>query len=204
MTLIPGDGAGPEVCAAAQRCLEATGAAFEWDVQLAGLDAFERMGTSLPDSTIASLRRTGAALKGPLAPTPITARTPIRSVNLFLRQEFDLYACVRPCKLYAGVRSPLADRAIDLVVIRENTEDLYLGMEFEPYRRETDAVIETLQRQSGKRLPPGSAIAVKAISKDACARIVDFAFDYARRMRRRKVTAIHKANVLRATDGLFL
>jgi isocitrate dehydrogenase (NAD+) len=203
VTLIPGDGAGPEICAAAQRCLDAVGVSIEWDVQPAGLDAEERFGVPLPDSTIASLRRTKVALKGPLAAAQKAAGSMPRSVGVYLRQEFDLFASVRPAKLHPGATT-LFTAPLDVVIVRENTEDLYMGFEFEANRRETDLVLEAMHKASGRRLRAGYGLSVKPISKEASRRIADFAFDYAVRMGRRRVTAVHKANLMKATDGLFL
>jgi len=203
VTLIPGDGAGPEICAAAQRCLDAVGVSISWDVQPAGLDAEERFGVPLPDPTLASLRRTKVALKGPIAASHKAVGPMPRSVSVYLRQEFDLFASVRPAKLYPGAVT-LFTAPLDVVVIRENTEDLYMGFEFEANRRETDLVLEAMQKASGKRVRPGFGLSVKPISKEASRRIVDYAFDYAVRMGRKRVTAIHKANLMKATDGLFL
>jgi isocitrate dehydrogenase (NAD+) len=200
VTLIPGDGAGPEIVEAARRCVEAAGASIHWDVQPAGLDAEQKFGVPLPDSTLASLRRTKVALKGPVAPSQPSRK----SVGVHLRQDFDLFASVRPAKYFPGAPSPLSTPAIDVVVIRENTEDLYMGFEFEANRRETDVVLEAMQKASGRRLKAGFGLSVKPISKDASQRICDFAFDYAVRMGRNRVTAVHKANLMKATDGLFL
>jgi isocitrate dehydrogenase (NAD+) len=204
VTLIPGDGAGPEICAAARLCIDATGVSIQWDEQPAGLDAEERFGVALPDSTIASLRRTKVALKGPLAPSQKPSGAFPRSVSVYLRQDFDLFASVRPARTFVGVPTLVAAPTLDVVVIRENTEDLYMGFEFEANRRETDALIEQMVKSSGKKLRPGYGLSVKPISKEASRRIVDFAFDYAVRMGRKRVTAVHKANLMKATDGLFL
>ena len=198
VTLIPGDGTGPEIAEATRRVLEATGVEFNWDVQHVGVDIMEKEGTPLPPRVLESLRRTELGIKGPVT-TPIG--TGFRSVNVALRKELDLYACVRPCKTYAGVRSKYDN--IDLVVVRENTEDLYAGVEFplnSPYvGRLREMVIESGQ-------PPfreDSGISVKAISVTGSRRIVKFAFEYARANNRRKVTAVCKANIMKFTDGLF-
>jgi isocitrate dehydrogenase (NAD+) len=204
VTLISGDGAGPEICAAARQCIDATGVSIAWDEQHAGLEAEERLGVALPDATLASLRRTKVALKGPLAPSQRSIGTFPKSVNVYLRQDFDLFASVRPARFFPGVPTLVSAPTLDVVVIRENTEDLYMGFEFEANRRETDAVIEAMHKASGRRLRPGYGLSVKPISKEACVRIVDFAFDYAVRMGRKRVTAVHKANLMKATDGLFL
>jgi isocitrate dehydrogenase (NAD+) len=199
VTLIPGDGTGPELTEATRRVLEATGVGFEWDVRHAGVDVMEDAGTPLPDDTLESIRENGVALKGPIT-TPIG--TGFRSVNVALRHELELYACVRPCKSYAGVRSRYDD--VDLVVVRENTEDLYAGIEYEAGSEDADRVIEALNRMQPKQITPGSGISVKPISRDASERIIRFAFEYARTNGRREVAGVTKANIMKFTDGLFL
>jgi isocitrate dehydrogenase (NAD+) len=198
-TLIPGDGVGPEIAAVACRCIEAAGVAVEWEPQHAGAEIAERVGTPLPDSVIESIRRNGLALKGPVT-TPIGKG--FRSVNVALRQALDLFACVRPCKSYEGVRSLY--RGIDLVVVRENTEDLYAGIEFQQGSKEAAEVIAACERLQPKKIRPDSGISIKPISTSGTRRIVEYAFDYARRYGRRKVTAVHKANIMKFSDGLFL
>lgn len=195
ITLIPGDGTGPEITAATKRVIEATGVDLEWEVQDAGVDVLEEKGTPLPDEVLASIRRNKVALKGPIT-TPIG--TGFRSVNVALRQALDLYACVRPCKSYPGVRSRYAD--IDLVLVRENTEDLYAGVEFDVGTPEAKQIIELAP--AGK-IHPESAISIKPISRARSERIIRYAFEYARRYGRRKVTAVAKANIMKYTDGLF-
>jgi len=201
VTLITGDGTGPELAEAARRCLDATGAALEWDVQEAGLDVMDREGTPLPERTIESIRRNHVALKAPIT-TPVG--TGFRSVNVFLRQELDLYACLRPCKSYPGVRSKYQD--IDLVVVRENTEDLYAGIEFPRRADQTRELIDWLNRHSEakRKIHPEAGVSIKPISEPATRRIVTFAFDYARKHGRRKVTSVHKANIMKYSDGLWL
>jgi isocitrate dehydrogenase (NAD+) len=199
VTLIPGDGVGPEITDATVRVLEATGVAFEWDVQQAGENVMARYGTPLPDHVLESIKRHGVALKGPIT-TPVG--TGFRSVNVALRQELDLYACVRPIKAYPGARNLRDD--LDLVVIRENSEDIYAGIEFQRGTPECDRAIEELSRLSGRRIRPDSGLSIKPISVSGSERIVQFAFDYARRYGRRKVTLVHKANIMKHTDGLFL
>jgi isocitrate dehydrogenase (NAD+) len=201
VTLIPGDGVGPELAEAARMCIEATGVAINWDVQEAGLDVMARLGTPVPDSVIESCRRTKVALKAPIT-TPVG--TGFRSVNVYLRQALDLYACVRPCKEYQGVRSFFSGHNVDLVIIRENTEDLYIGCEFEQGKPETAELIATVKRLNGKTIRPDSGISLKPISITGTRRIVKYAFDYARQNGRRKVTSVHKANILKFSDGLFL
>jgi isocitrate dehydrogenase (NAD+) len=199
VTLIPGDGTGPEIMEATRRALEATGVAFNWDVQDAGVDVMDRFGTPLPDQVIESIRRNKVAIKGPIT-TPVG--TGFRSVNVALRKTLDLYVNLRPCKTYKGVRSRYD--AIDLVVVRENTEDLYAGVEFDVNTPETAELIEELHRLGGYELRKDSALAVKAISIFGSRRIVKFAFEYARQNKRRLVTAVHKANIMKYADGLFL
>jgi isocitrate dehydrogenase (NAD+) len=199
VTLIPGDGTGPELTEATRRVLEATGVAFEWDVRQAGVDVMESAGTPLPEETLASVKENGIALKGPIT-TPIG--TGFRSVNVALRHELELYACVRPCKSYAGVRSRYQD--VDLVVVRENTEDLYAGIEYEAGSEDATKVIDTLNALQAKQIAAGSGISVKPISAAASERIIRYAFEYARANGRRQVAGVTKANIMKFTDGLFL
>ncbi len=201
VTLVPGDGTGPELTEATVRCLEATGVEFEWERLDAGADYMERTGdtTPLPQGVIDSIKRNKLALKGPLT-TPIGKG--FRSVNVALRQELDLYACVRPCKLFKGLATR-HDR-VDLVIVRENTEDLYAGIEFERGSAGVKEISDVVDRRLGKKIHEGSAISLKPISEFGSRRIVRFAFEYAIRNHRRKVTAIHKANIMKFTDGLFL
>lgn len=199
VTLIPGDGVGPEVIDAARRCVEATGVQIEWEVVEAGASVMERYGTPLPEHVLESIRKNRVALKGPIT-TPVG--TGFRSVNVAIRKALDLYACVRPAKLYPGVRSPY--RNVDLVVVRENTEDLYAGIEFERGKPETAEFIAFVDEKLNERISSDSGISLKTISIRASERIVRFAFEYARKHGRRKVTAVHKANILKFSDGLFL
>jgi isocitrate dehydrogenase (NAD+) len=199
VTLIPGDGTGPEIAEATRRCIDATGVEIDWDIQTAGIDVMEEEGTPLPARVIESIRRNGVAIKGPIT-TPVGSG--FRSVNVYLRKVLDLYACLRPCKSYTGVRSRYED--IDLIVVRENTEDLYAGVEFEAGAGETDELIDFIAAKERGRIRPGSAISIKPISTGGSERIVRFAFEYARANGRRKVTAVHKANIMKMTDGLFL
>jgi len=199
VTLVPGDGVGPEICDAAVRVLEATGVEFDWDVQQAGEAAIAKFGTPLPEPVLASIRKNKVALKGPIT-TPVGSG--FRSVNVALRQELDLYALVRPVKAYKGARNLRDD--LDFVIVRENTEDIYAGLEFE---RGTPDAIQLIEEISGllkKKIRPDSGLSIKPISVSGSERIVQFAFDYARRNKRRKVTAVHKANIMKHTDGLFL
>ncbi len=172
VTLITGDGIGPEIADAAQRCIDATGADINWEIALAGTDVMEKTGTPLPQETIDSVRKNGVALKAPIT-TPVG--TGFRSINVFLRQELDLYACLRPCKSYKGVRSRYAD--IDLVVVRENTEDLYAGIEFEKGDDNTIELINWLNKHSKRPISESTGISIKPISVEGTERIVRFAFD---------------------------
>ncbi len=199
VTLIPGDGTGPELTEAARRVLEATGVSFDWDVQQAGVEVMEEAGTPLPDETLESIKRNGIALKGPIT-TPIG--TGFRSVNVALRHELELYACVRPCKYYPGVRSRYDD--VDIVVVRENTEDLYAGIEYEAGSDDAKHVIEMMNALQQKQISTDAGISVKPITAAASERIIRFAFDYARANGRREVAGITKANIMKFTDGLFL
>jgi isocitrate dehydrogenase (NAD+) len=199
VTLIPGDGTGPEITEATCRVLEATGVKFEWDMRQAGAEMFAKYGTVLPDEVLESIRRTRVALKGPIT-TPIGKG--LRSANVTLRKKLDLYANLRPARTYKGLRSRYEN--IDLVIVRENTEDLYSGIEFQHGTPGHEEMLETIARTTGHHLDPDSAISIKYISVAATRRIVKFAFEYARANNRRKVTAVHKANIMRLSDGLFL
>jgi isocitrate dehydrogenase (NAD+) len=199
VTLIPGDGTGPELTEATRRVLEATGVDIDWDVQQAGVDVMdEHGGNPLPDEVLDAIRETGVALKGPIT-TPVGGG--FRSVNVALRKSLDLYAQVRPCKTYPGVRTRFED--VDLIVVRENTEDLYAGIEYEQGSDDARELIEWIEGRGG-RVRPDSGISIKPISIGGTRRIVEFAFDYARRHGRRKVTAVHKANIMKFSDGLYL
>jgi len=199
VTLIPGDGIGPEVTAAARRVLDASRVDLRWDVVSAGVTALEDEGSLLPESTLLSIRRNGVALKGPVT-TPVG--TGFRSVNVALRKELGLYAAVRPCRSRPGVLSRY--EGIDTVVVRENTEDLYAGIEFAKGARATADIIDILSQHAEERLAADSGISIKAISETASRKVIAFAFDYARANGRKKVTAVHKANIMKSTDGLFL
>jgi isocitrate dehydrogenase (NAD+) len=198
VTFIPGDGVGPELSEATRRVLEGTGVAFDWDVQEAGADVIEKYGTPLPAPVLESIRANGVAIKGPLT-TPIG--TGFRSVNVALRKELDLFACLRPCKWYQGVRSRYEN--IDLVIVRENHEDLYAGIEFEEGSAEAKQVIDFLNSLQERRIRDDSGISIKPISITGTRRIAKFAFDYARAYGRKKITAVTKANIMKHTDGLF-
>ncbi len=208
VTLIRGDGTGPELAEAARRCIDATldategAGSIEWKVCEAGVDIMETAGTPMPESTIESVRNTDATLKAPIT-TPVG--TGFRSVNVLLRQTLDLYCCLRPCKHYAGVRSRYKD--VDLVIIRENCEDLYAGVEFEKGKPETAELIEIINRLSqDKKVMTGldsTGISIKPISVEYTRRIFHYAFKYARQHGRRKVTGVHKANIMKFSDGLW-
>ena len=199
VTLIPGDGTGPEVSEAMRRCVEATGVAIQWEMQQAGADTMEEHGTPLPESVLDSIRKNRVAIKGPIT-TPVG--TGFRSVNVALRKQLDLYACLRPSKYYEGVKSRYP--GVDLVIVRENTEDLYAGIEFASGTDENVKIIEQIQQLTGQQIRPDSGISIKPISRQASARIVRFAFEYALANDRHKVTAVHKANIMKHSDGLFL
>jgi isocitrate dehydrogenase (NAD+) len=199
VTLIPGDGTGPEITTATRRVLEATGVEFSWEIHQAGMETLEKQGTILPDEVIESIKRTKVALKGPIT-TPVGKG--VRSANVTLRKKLDLYANIRPAKTYPGLRSRYEH--VDLIIVRENTEDLYAGIEFARGSPELLELLELVERTSGARLDPESAVSLKYISAAASRRIVRFAFNYAREHQRRKVTVIHKANIMKCSDGLFL
>ncbi len=199
ITLIPGDGIGPDVSLAAKRCIDATGVKIDWEEALAGEDAQKKFNELLPQQTIDSIRNNKVALKGPIV-TPIG--TGFRSVNVAIRHALDLYACVRPAKTYKGVKSLYKD--IDLVIIRENSEDLYAGIEFQEGLPETKKIIAEIESHTKKKIRPDSGISIKPISKFGTKRIVRYAFEYALKYNRKKVTAVTKANIMKFTDGLFL
>jgi len=194
ITLIPGDGTGPELVEATRRVIDATGVKIDWELHDAGIDVVEKYGTPLPEHVLESIRRNRVALKGPIT-TPIGKG--FRSVNVALRHALNLFACVRPCKTYAGVRSRYSD--IDLVVIRENSEDLYAGVEFDLGTPEAKSIIG----MGGGKIREDSAISIKPISTSGSERIVRYAFEYAVKNGRKKVTAVAKANIMKYTDGLF-
>ena len=199
VTFIPGDGVGPELSEATRRVLEATGVEFDWDLQEAGADVMDKHGTPLPEHVLDSIRANKVAIKGPIT-TPVG--TGFRSVNVALRKELDLFCCLRPCKWYKGVRSRYEN--VDIVICRENHEDLYAGIEFEQGKPETLELIQVLERLSQRTIREDSGISIKPSSVTGTKRIVNFAFDYARRYGRKKVTAVHKANIMKFSDGLFL
>jgi len=199
VTFIPGDGTGPELAEATRRVLEATGVEFDWDEHPAGEDVYREEGTPFPDRTLDSIKRTKVGIKGPTT-TPVGSG--FRSVNVLLRKELDLYACIRPCKAYEGVRTRFPET--DLVIVRENTEDLYAGIEFERGTEENAKLRAFLGGELDSPIRDDAGISIKPISVFGSERIVQAAFDYARANGRRKVTAAHKANIMKFSDGLFL
>ena len=199
VVLIPGDGIGPEITQAMRRVVEATGVQINWNVQEAGAGVMDEFGTPLPQHVLDAVAETKVAIKGPIT-TPVG--TGFRSVNVALRKHFDLYACVRPCLSQPGDGSRFRD--VDLVIVRENTEDLYAGIEFDEGTAEVEELSQLVERSGQKTFAADSAISIKPISIAKSRRIVEYAFEYARRCGRKKVTAVHKANIMKATDGLFL
>jgi isocitrate dehydrogenase (NAD+) len=203
VTLIPGDGVGPEITEATRKCIDATGVKIDWDVQECGIEVIEAEG-KVPNRVMESIRANKVALKAPIT-TPIGKG--FRSVNVFLRQELNLFACVRPCKSYPGVRTYFADSNVDLVVVRENTEDLYAGVEFQAGQPATAELIKTINSMAtGKKINTGldtTGVSIKPISKEGTRRICDFAFDYAIKNNRKSVTSVCKANIMNYTDGLW-
>ncbi len=203
VTLIPGDGTGPEIVEAARKCIDATGVKIDWDVQECGIEVIEAFG-KVPERVLESIRSNRVALKGPIT-TPIGKG--FRSVNVYLRQELNLYACVRPCKSYAGVRTYFSGSDVDLVLVRENTEDLYTGVEFRAGEEKTAALIRTINELStGKKISTrddSTGVSIKPISYEGTRQIVNYAFDYAVRHNRASVTSVCKANIMKFTDGLW-
>jgi isocitrate dehydrogenase (NAD+) len=199
VTLIPGDGTGPELVEATRRVLEATGVEFQWDEHPAGEDVYNEEGTPFPDRTLESIKRNKVGIKGPTT-TPVGSG--FRSVNVLLRKELDLYACIRPCKAYEGVRTRFPET--DIVIVRENTEDLYAGIEFQEGTDEAHKMIDFINSMQEKKIREDSGITIKPISIFGTRRVVHAAFNYARDNGRKKVTAVHKANIQKFTDGLFL
>jgi isocitrate dehydrogenase (NAD+) len=199
ITLIPGDGVGPEITEAMVKVVEASGVDINWEVENAGEDVYKKEGTPLPERVIESIKKNKVAIKGPVT-TPVGKG--FRSVNVALRQGLDLYACVRPCKSYKGARTRYEN--IDLVIIRENTEDLYAGIEFQRGADDTRRLIQFIKKETGQSIREDSGISIKPISVSGTERIVRFAFEYAYKNGRKKVTAVHKANIMKYSDGLFL
>jgi isocitrate dehydrogenase (NAD+) len=199
VTLIPGDGIGPEITTAMRRVVEATGVDIEWEVVEAGSDVMDKYGTPLPEHVIESCRKNKVAIKGPIT-TPVG--TGFRSVNVALRKELDLYTNLRPAYSMPGTGARYED--IDIVIVRENTEDLYAGIEFEQGKPETLELIEFCEAKGAGTIRRDSGISLKPISITGSERIVRWAFEYALANNRKKVTAVHKANILKYSDGLYL
>jgi len=199
ITLIPGDGIGPEITEVTKRCIDELKAGIKWEIKEAGETSIEKYGTPIPEETIESIKKNKICLKGPIT-TPVGKG--YRSINVFLRQNFNLYVCLRPFKIYKGVKTKYED--INLVVIRENMEDLYAGIEFEKGKKETEELIKFIEKSTGKKINTDSGISIKPISVQNSERIVRFAFEYARKNNRRKVTVVHKANIMKFSDGIFL
>lgn len=199
VTLIPGDGIGPEVTEATVRCIDSLDVDIEWDKVMAGECALEHYGKLLPDETLDTIRRNKVALKGPIT-TPVGKG--FRSVNVAIRQLFDLYVCMRPIRSFG--LSTVFHKDVDIIVMRENTEDLYAGIEFPENAAETDKLISDINAISEKKIREGSALSIKPISRFASDRIARFAFEYAVKNGRKKVSCVHKANIMKYTDGLFL
>jgi isocitrate dehydrogenase (NAD+) len=197
--LIPGDGIGPDITKATRRVLEATGTSINWEVVYAGAEVMEKYGTPLPDHVLNSIKKNKVAIKGPVT-TPIGSG--FRSVNVALRKQLELYACVRPCKSYLG--APTIYKDVDIVVVRENTEGLYSGIEFEKGSPQAAELIKKIEEIHGAKIRKDSGISIKPISEMGSQRIIYFAFEYARADGRKKVTAVHKANIMKFSDGLFL
>ena len=199
ITLIPGDGIGPEITEATRRVLEATGVSINWDVVYAGAEVQEKYGTPLPEHVLDSIRKNKVAIKGPVT-TPVGSG--FRSVNVAMRKQLELYACVRPCKSYIG--APTIYKDVDIVVVRENTEGLYSGIEFEKGSPQTAELIKLIEGTHKIKIREDSGISIKPISEMGSQRIARYAFEYARADGRKKVTAVHKANIMKYSDGLFL
>jgi isocitrate dehydrogenase (NAD+) len=199
ITLIPGDGIGPEVTDAVKVCFNALGLDLEWETALAGETALEKYGSLLPQETLDSIRKNKVALKGPIT-TPVGSG--FRSINVALRQELDLYACVRPARYIEGTKAK--NPGVDIIVIRENSEDLYSGVELKEKDPQTEEIIDKINAITEKKIRKGSALTLKPISEFASRRIARFAFEMAKRDGRKKVTCVHKANIMKYTDGLFL
>ena len=199
VTLIPGDGIGPEVVAATRRVLEATGVEFQWEVANAGASALEKEGSLLPESLLESIKKNKVALKGPTT-TPVGGG--FRSVNVALRKALELYACLRPCRSYPGIISRYEN--INIIVVRENTEDLYTGIEFAMGTPEAEKLLSFISQSQEEEVRKDSGISLKLISETGTRKITRFAFEYARANGRKKVTTVHKANILKFSDGLFL
>ncbi|ACZ61548.1 isocitrate/isopropylmalate dehydrogenase family protein [Dehalococcoides mccartyi] len=199
VTLIPGDGIGPEISEATRRVLEATGVKFNWEIVNAGADVVAEYGTPLPDMVLESIRKNKVAIKGPVT-TPVGSG--FRSVNVGMRKALNLYTCLRPCKTYPGVPSRYDN--VDIVIVRENMEDLYAGIEFEKGSSEALKLIEFIKDNKKVEIRADSGISIKPISVFGTERIFRWAFKYAKENNRKMVTAVHKANIMKYSDGLFL
>ncbi len=203
VTLIPGDGVGPEIAEATRKCVDATGVKVDWDVQECGIEVIQATG-GVPPGVMESIRANKVALKAPIT-TPIGKG--FRSVNVYLRQELGLYACVRPCKTYPGVKTFFADANVDLVLIRENTEDLYTGVEFQAGSEQVARLITTINElSSGKKINTSlstTGVSIKPISVEGTRDIARYAMDYAVKYGRKSVTSVCKANIMKYTDGLW-
>jgi len=199
ITLIPGDGIGPEITEATRRVLEATGVKFEWEVVYAGAGVQEKYGTPLPEHVLESIKKNKVAIKGPVT-TPVGSG--FRSVNVAMRKKLELYACVRPCKSYPG--APTVYKDVDITIVRENMEDLYAGIEYEQGSPQVAELIKFIADTNGAKIRKDSGISIKPISVMRSHRIVRYAFEYAIADDRKKVTAVHKANIMKYSDGLFL
>jgi isocitrate dehydrogenase (NAD+) len=199
ITLIPGDGIGPEVTDVAVKCIAALGVDIEWDRRMAGVVALNECGELLPKDTIDSIRKNKVALKGPIT-TPVGKG--FRSVNVAIRHLFDLFVCMRPVKSFNTPH--VFHKDIDIVIMRENTEDLYAGIEFGESSHDAKKIIASINRISEKKISENAAISIKLITRRATEKITRFAFDYALKNNRKKVTCVHKANIMKCTDGLFL
>ncbi len=199
IVLLPGDGIGPEVTKAMQTCVSATGLDIKWETFPVGEHAIKEFGTPLPEHVVGAIKKAKVAIKGPIS-TPIG--TGFRSINVLLRQSLDLFACVRPAKYYEGTKS--IAKNVDILIFRENTEDLYAGIEFEKGSKDAKKVIKTINGLQKRQIRPDSGISIKPISVFGTKRLVKHALDHAVRTKRKKATIVHKANIMKFTDGLFL
>lgn len=202
VVLIPGDGVGPELIEATRLCVDAAGAKIQWITKNAGMSTLQTEQSLLPDHVLSEIQRTGLALKGPII-TPVGKG--FRSVNVALRQSLDLYACVRPCRSILGIPAPFGEKKkIDITIIRENTEDLYAGVEFESGKPETEELIRFMQERNPKKISPSAGVSIKAITEEASKRIAQFACDFAKQNNRKKISIVTKSNIMKFSDGLFM
>ena len=203
VTLLKGDGVGPEIAEATKKCIDATGVKIDWDIHDCGIEVIEAEG-GVPDRVMEAIRKNDVTIKAPIT-TPIGKG--FRSVNVHLRQELGLYACIRPCKQYKGVRTFFENVPVDLVLVRENTEDLYAGVEFKAGHERTARLIGTINEfAEGKKIntdPATTGISIKSISVEGTRNIAKAAFDYAIKHNRKSVTSVSKANIMKYTDGLW-